>query len=473
VPAGGLGILSVMIEIVAIDTPSLGDRGYLATDGQVALVVDPQRDFDRIIATAAELGVPITHVLETHIHNDYVTGGLALARAAGAEYLVNGADPVRFARTPVEDGDVIEAGGMLVQVLGTPGHTFTHLSYGLLDAETGAVAAAFTGGSLLNGSTGRTDLMGAAHAEALSRAQFRSARRLARDLPGSAPVCPTHGFGSFCSASPATGRGSTIADEERVNPVLTQTEDSFVRELLAGLDAYPAYYARMGPANLAGPAAPDLSAPRSVDPAELRRRIDAGEWVVDLRSRTAFAAGHLPGSLNFEGGPSFATYVGWLIPWGTPLTLIGASPDDVGQAQRELCRIGIDEIDGAASGDVALRGDDRAGLESFPAADFAALAAALGLGAPSGHAGLVVLDVRRASEWEAGHIDGALHVPLHELAGRMGEIPDGEIWVHCQGGYRAAIAASMLAADGRPVVAVCDDFTAAREAGLLAAPAQR
>jgi hydroxyacylglutathione hydrolase len=142
----GLGILSVMIEIVPIDTPSLGDRGYLATDGQVALVVDPQRDFDRIIATAAELGVAITHVLETHIHNDYVTGGLALARAAGAEYLVNGADPVRFPRTPVGDGDVIEAGGMRVQVLGTPGHTFTHLSYGLLDAETGAVVAACSTG---------------------------------------------------------------------------------------------------------------------------------------------------------------------------------------------------------------------------------------------------------------------------------------------------------------------------------------
>src|SRR5580693_1147655 len=141
-----------MIEIVAIDTPELGDRSYLATDGTVALVVDAQRDFDRVERVAAERGVPITHVLETHIHNDYVTGGLALARAAGAEYLVNGADPVRFARTPVEDGDVIEAGGMLVQVLGTPGHTFTHLSYGLLDAETGAVAAAFTGGSLLNGS---------------------------------------------------------------------------------------------------------------------------------------------------------------------------------------------------------------------------------------------------------------------------------------------------------------------------------
>jgi glyoxylase-like metal-dependent hydrolase (beta-lactamase superfamily II)/rhodanese-related sulfurtransferase len=457
-----------MIEIVAIDTPSLGDRSYLATDGQVAIAVDPQRDFDRVLTAAAGRGVAITHVLETHIHNDYVTGGFALARAAGAEYLVNGADPVRFPRTPVEDGDVIDAGRMRVQVLSTPGHTFTHLSYGLLDGETGDVLAAFTGGSLLNGSTGRTDLMGAVHAEALSRAQYHSARRLARSLPGYAAVRPTHGFGSFCAAAPATGRDSTIADELRVNPALNQTEDGFVRELLAALDAYPAYYARMGPANLAGPAAPDLSAPRQADPAELRRRIEAGEWVVDLRSRTAFAAGHLRGSLNFEGGASLATYLGWLIPWGTPLTLIGAGPADVEHAQRELCRIGIDEIAGAgfAAGTLAAAGE---APEWYRAADFATLAAAAALDPASGD--LVVLDVRRRGEWEAAHIDGALHIPLHELSGRLGEIPDGEIWVHCQAGYRAAIAASMLAASGRRVVAIYDDFSAAR-AGLLAAAAR-
>lgn len=443
-----------MIEILAVDTPSLGDRGYLATDGAVALVVDAQRDFDRVVDLARERGVEITHVFETHVHNDYVTGGLALARAVGAQYIVNGADPVRFERTPVGDGDVIGVGGMRMQAIGTPGHTFTHLTYALSDDATGEVLAAFTGGSLLQGSTGRTDLLGPQHAEALSRAQYGSAHRLAGELPGSAEVCPTHGFGSFCSAtqaSPAAAR-STIAQERLGNPALTMAEADYVRDLLAGLDAYPAYYARMGPANLHGPAAPDLSPPHLAGPGELRRRIEAGEWVVDLRERTAFAAGHLPGSLNFEAGDSMATYLGWLIPWGTPLTLVADSPQVVAEAQRELCRIGIDKIEAAASGPVTswTAGE---GLRSFRMADFAALTVREGNGA------LVVLDVRRNAEWDSGHIDGAQHIPLHELAGRMGEIGDGEIWVHCQSGYRAAVAASMLAARGRRVVAVDGQFS--------------
>ena len=464
-----------MIEIVAIDTPSLGDRGYLATDGRVALVVDAQRDYDRVVQMAADRGVTITHVLETHVHNDYVTGGLALARAVGAEYLVNGEDPVTFDRTPVSDGDLVTIGDMLVRVIATPGHTFTHLAYALSDgtlsgaggpgdpsaADSGRrILAAFTGGSLLNGSTGRTDLLGAVHAAALTRAQFASARRLAAELPDAAPVCPTHGFGSFCSATPTLGGGSTIGDEKRVNPALTQSEADYVEQLLAGLDAYPAYYARMGPANLAGPAAPDLQVPRRAEPAELRRRIDAGEWVVDLRSRTAFAAGHLRGTLNFELGSNLATYLGWLIPWGTPLTLIGDTPQAVAEAQRDLCRIGIDRIEAAATGPTADWSAGE-GLEAFEVADFATLAQKAGNGA------LVLLDVRRDSEWDAAHLDGAVHIPLHQLSARSSEIPPGEIWVHCQAGYRAAVAASMLAASGRDVVAIHDDFAAAREAGLV------
>jgi hydroxyacylglutathione hydrolase len=443
-----------MIEIVAIDTPSLGDRGYLATDGAVALVVDAQRDFDRVVDLAEERGVVITHVFETHVHNDYVTGGLALAQVVGAQYIVNGADPVRFRRTPVGDGDVVGVGGMRMQAIGTPGHTFTHLAYALADAATGEVPAVFTGGSLLQGSTGRTDLLGPEHAEALSRAQYGSARRLAGSLPGGAEVCPTHGFGSFCAASqasPAAAR-STIAHERLANPALTMPEAAYVRQLLEGLDAYPAYYAHMGPVNLDGPAAPDLSPPRLAGPGELRRRIDAGEWVVDLRERTAFAAGHLPGSLNFEGGASMATYLGWLIPWGAPLTLVADSPQAIAEAQRELCRIGIDKIAAAVSGSVtAWAAGER--LSSFPTADFDALTLR------AGNEGLLVLDVRRDAEWHGGHIDGALHIPLHELAGRMGEIGDREVWVHCQSGYRAAIAASMLAARGRRVVAVDGQFS--------------
>ena len=150
-----------MIEIVTIDTPSLGDRTYLATDGVTALVIDPQRDIDRILAVAAARGVAVTHVFETHIHNDYVSGGLALARQAGAAYHVNAADAVAFGRVAIGDGDTVTVGpSMRVRVIATPGHTFTHLAYALEDAATGEVTAVFTGGSLLHGSTGRPDLLG-------------------------------------------------------------------------------------------------------------------------------------------------------------------------------------------------------------------------------------------------------------------------------------------------------------------------
>ncbi len=199
-------------------------------------------------------------------------------------------------------------------------------------------------------------------------------RRLASELPDAVSVCPTHGFGSFCSATPAGGGSSTIGDEKRVNPALTKDEASYVDELIAGLDVYPAYYAHMGKANLTGPAAPDLAPPRRAQAAELRRRIDAGEWVVDLRSRTAFAAGHLRGALNFENGVNLATYLGWLIPWGISLTLIADSAQEVADAQRELCRIGIDRIEAAGYGSPAAWAEGEE-LRSFPVADFAALAA--------------------------------------------------------------------------------------------------
>jgi hydroxyacylglutathione hydrolase len=448
-----------VIEIVGIDTPALGDRSYLATDGRVALVVDPQRDIDRVLAASASRGVVITHVFETHIHNDYVSGGLALARETGAAYHVNRADDVAFSRVPVGDGDAIAVGdAMRVTVIATPGHTFTHLSYALADAATGQAAAVFTGGSLLYGSTGRPDLLGPAHETALAAAQHASARRLAAGLPDSTPVCPTHGFGSFCSATQAEGSASTIGQEKRVNPVLILDEDEYARTLLAGLDAYPAYYAHMGPANAAGPAALQLSPPARADAAGVTARIAAGEWVADLRSRRAFAAGHVSGSLSFEYGSDFTNYLGWLIPWGTPLTLLGDTAAQVAAAQRDLTRIGIEKLAGAAAGTL----QDWAGgqpLASFPVASFADLAAQRGRP-------VVVLDVRRALEWADGHLAGALHIPLHELGARIAEVPPGEIWVHCLSGYRAVIAASLLQAAGREVVAVDDGYDRAADAGL-------
>lgn len=447
-----------MIEIACLETPSLGDRSYLATDGSVALVIDPQRDIDRVLALAQAYGAPITHVFETHIHNDYVTGGLALAKAAKAGYHVNGADDVGFDRVSIRDGDQIEVGEMRLRVVATPGHTFHHLSYVLSEGE--AVIAVFTGGSLLNGSTGRTDLLGSVHTAELARAQHQSARRLAAELPGAAMVYATHGFGSFCSASATKGSATTIEAERLVNPALTMAEPEFVRSMLAGLDAYPAYYAHMGPANAGGPALPDLSPPRPAELGELRRRIDAGEWVVDLRSKVVFAAGHLRGARQFELSDSMVTYLGWLIPWGAPLTLIGASEEEIASAQRELVRIGIDRIEAAATGTPA---DWAAGepLASYEVTDFA------GYSKTREKRSVVLLDVRRQGEWDAARIDEAVHIPLHELADRIDEVPDGEVWVHCAGGYRASVAASLLEAAGREVVLIGDHFVVAQRNGLV------
>ena len=208
----------------------------------------------------------------------------------------------------------------------------------------------FSGGSLLFGSTGRPDLLGPDHTHDLVHHQYASAQRLAAELPDRTRVMPTHGFGSFCSATQSEATASTIGVEKASNPVLTQDEERYVTELLDGLDAFPAYYAQMGPANTAGPSAPDLSPPQAADVGQLRRRLEDGEWLVDLRTRTAFAAGHAPGTLNFGLDGSFATYLGWLIPWGTPVTLLGETAEQVAQAQRELVRIGIDRPAAAATG---------------------------------------------------------------------------------------------------------------------------
>jgi hydroxyacylglutathione hydrolase len=446
-------------EVVTIETPSLGDRSYLIHDGTHAVVVDPQRDIGRVLALAESRSVRIAFVLETHIHNDYVTGGLALARHTGAEYVVAAAEEVGFSRLAVADHDQLSAGSLTVTALHTPGHTPGHLSYVVGDAGQDPLAV-FTGGSLLYGAVGRTDLIGPGLTEQLTRAQYRSVRRLAAELPASVAVYPTHGFGSFCSATPTTGTASTIGHERLVNiALLLSDEDSFVTELLAGLGAYPRYYAHMGPANRRGPLAPVARAPALVDPAELRRRIDAGEWIVDLRERRAFARAHVTGTISIELGNSFSTYLGWAIAWGAPLTLIGESPGHIAEAQVQLLRIGIDQIAGAATGPASTLAWGGK-VASYPVTDFGGLAAAWG------QPGQVVLDVRRPDEWRTGHLAGAVHIPFWELEARAGEVPAGEVWVHCASGFRASIGASILARAGRQVVHVDDNWEQAEQAGL-------
>jgi hydroxyacylglutathione hydrolase len=208
----------VSLSVAVIETSELGDRSYIAHDGETAVVVDPQRDLDRVEALVDELGVRVALVAETHIHNDYVTGGFELARRTGAVYLVAAADEIEFARDAVSDGDERRVGSLTMRVVATPGHTNTHLSYIVDDGQ--SPPAVFTGGSLLFGSVGRTDLVDPGRTEELTRAQFHSARRLADLLADDAAVYPTHGFGSFCSSAATGGVASTIGAERARNDAL-------------------------------------------------------------------------------------------------------------------------------------------------------------------------------------------------------------------------------------------------------------
>lgn len=445
--------------IDTVDVPGLGNRGYLAGGREAAVVVDPPRDIDRIIAMAARRGVRISHVVETHVHNDYVTGGLELARLTGAAYLVPAGARVAYERVPVGDGDTIGIGdGLALRALATPGHTPHHTAYVL--EEAGRAVAVFTGGSLLIGTVGRPDLVEPRLTERLARAQHASVHRLTAELPDETAVLPTHGFGSFCSSGPAAGDATTIGEQRAANEAVTEDADTFVARLLSGLDDIPAYYAHMGPANAGGPAPVDLTPPARADADEIAARLAAGEWVVDLRNRVAFAEGHVGGTFNFAADGQLATYLAWLLPWGKPVTLLAESPEQLAAAQRELVRVGIDRPAAAATGPLAAWLRDRERPRSFPRATFA------GLAARAADRGTVVVDVRRESERTREHIAGSLHIPVHQLRDRLAEIPAGTVWVHCAGGMRAAIAASLLDAAGRSVVAVDDGFDAAREAGL-------
>lgn len=434
----------------------LGHQSYLITDegtGQAA-VVDPRRDVAIYLEAAAARGARITHILETHVHNDYITGARELAAHTTAVIATSAAAGVGYAQMPVRDGERIVVGQTTFTALATPGHTPDHLSYSLTEPGQTEPAAVFTGGSLLAGSAGRTDLLGEGQTLTLTRQQYRSLRRLLDTLPGQVMVYPTHGAGSFCGASTlAPRRSSTIAEEREISPAMTAAdEDDFVRRQLASFGPYPAYYQHMGAINRAGPALLGARPPLpALTPAAILGRMQAGVPLVDGRSRQAFAAAFIPGALNIElGDEDFATYVGWLLPFNSPLTILVEDEAGRREAVVQLLRIGYEHVEGYLDGGIRAWEAAALPIATLPRIDVLELARRLGRGEP-----LAVVDVRRPDEWCTGHIPGSIHAHVAELSQQIDALPtDRPIAVICHGGFRAAIGASMIASSGRAVIAI-------------------
>jgi rhodanese-related sulfurtransferase len=343
----------------------------------------------------------------------------------------------------MSEGDDLRLGSLRVVAMATPGHTPEHTSYLVYEEGSGEPVAVFTGGSLMVSGAGRTDLLGPDRTDELTRRQFHSLRRLA-ELPDAVRVLPTHGAGSFCGAGPPPAHPlSTIAAERRENHALrAASEDVFVKQQLDGLLAYPTYYRQMAAINRAGPDPVEaVISPAALSPAQVEQLVAEGAQVVDARGRAEFAAAHLPGSINIELDDAFASYVGWLVPFGADLVLVVPEPagDSVREAATQLLRIGYERVLGhLVDGIPAWRASGRE-VRSYPLGTIEELCEAIRSGAEP-----FVLDVRQQTEWEAGHVEGSAHRFVGDLPGHEGELGGAEAWVICRTGHRSAMAASLL-----------------------------
>lgn len=440
----------VGLDIVTFRTPGLGDSSHLLTHDGVGILVDPQRDVDRFLGAAAERDVGLRFVLETHLHNDYVSGAGEAARRSGAELVLPAAAAPVYRHTPAFHlEDIPGDAGLTVTPLHTPGHTPEHTSYlVLLDGEPVAV---FSGGSLLVASAGRADLLGPERADTLARLQHRSLRRLA-GLPRKVLLLPTHGEGSFCTATGVGRRTtSTIGLEIDSNPMLAPQvtdEDTFAEQLLAGPAPIPAFYRQVGPLNLRGgdpmPAVevPEVPAAALTDPAGAGLAADTE--IVDIRPRQTMAAGFTPGATGVELSDDFGSWVGWLVPHQAPIVLVAEQGQDVAEAVTQLARIGVDTVRGVV---VDPPGPARV---SFPLVDldtFVALATE-----PAAQ----LLDVRMRSERAEVAVPGSVWRFVADLV--ADGVPEDlararPVLVACANGRRATIAATVLHRAGyRPVV---------------------
>ncbi len=421
----------------------LGNSSYLlrVEGSDTTVLIDPWRDADTYIPAIESAGSPRVLSLETHVHNDFISGSREVAASNQAEIGASKDAPLQYPHRPLTDGEEIPLGPLRLRVLATPGHTPEHLSYLLLGAESTPLAL-FSGGALIVGSAARTDLLGPLLARPLGVQLFKTLHDTLGKLPPSTRVFPTHGGGTFCGNGDPTRRTTTVGEELKANPLLRTTRlDDFLARIL-DQRPYPRYFARMRGENLQG--AP-LRGPQpfrvpslTLDAFETAR--DRGALAIDLREHADFDAGHIPGTYAIGSGAAFSAWAGWLLPPNRPILFVDDDREDSDRAARQLFRIGYDAIAGRLEGGVATWSEASRPLSKIPRLSSRELARTIQTDSP-----FLVLDVREAYEYHRGHVPGAVNIPLGEVAARAAELPrEVPIVVHCQHGYRSTAALSLL-----------------------------
>ncbi|HET7617180.1 MAG TPA: rhodanese-like domain-containing protein [Vicinamibacterales bacterium] len=424
----------------------LAQASYLIGCGRAreAVVIDPRRDAAIYLDAARQAGVTITHAIETHIHADFISGARELA-GHGIRVVAGPGSDLLYPHHEAADRERLHVGDLSLEFLHTPGHTPEHIS--ILAAQDGEPTRLFTGDLLFVGGVGRPDLLGAEQSRQLANQLYESLYDRVLALDDDIEVHPGHGAGSLCGAGIGSDPHSTIGRERRVNPMLRHpSRETFVAAVLADLPDTPPYFKRMKRINREGPPVLGLASStftvHALPPAAAAALVADGALVIDLRPASAFAKAHPSGAVNLGFGSKVGYWAGWVVPPDVPLILLADDPAHVPAAAVQLLRVGLDRIEGAIAGGFSAwsgAGLPVSSIEQVEAGDLAS----------STPDALQIIDVRTAREWRSGHIDGSINIPVGELPDRLDEVPrEGRLAVICEGGYRSALGASLLAREG-------------------------
>jgi glyoxylase-like metal-dependent hydrolase (beta-lactamase superfamily II)/rhodanese-related sulfurtransferase len=445
----------------------LAHASYMLASNGEAVVIDPQRDIDIYLEAARKHNLTIRHIFETHLHADFVSGHNELAARTGAAIYISAHAAATFPHIPIHEGFELSVGQLQIRALETPGHTPEGICLVVTDFTKSPLPwAVLTGDTLFIGDIGRPDLSPTHSTQQLAGLMFDSLHNKLLALPDDVLVYPAHGAGSLCGRNMRADRFSTIGTERLTNYALQiKNRDEFIAQMTTNLPARPDYFLEDAAINRAG-ATPlnDLPALEPISPAELASMLDHGSIALDVRPNDVFAAGHVPGSINIALSGQFASWAGAVLGLASHPVLIADTPEQIAEARMRLARVGLEDVAGFLAGGPAAWQHAGFTLATVPQISVHDLHARLG------DKSINVLDVRRESEWEGGHINGADWHPLDRFKAVLPTVDANQhLAVHCKGGYRSMTACSLLKRAGHHnVINVIGGFDAWEYAKLPA-----